>query len=259
GPAMPRVFAVIALVVEIEIVARPPRRIAHAVRAHAVQAVVALIRLEAAFGDAHADDRLRIDAESLHALDVGFHVGLAGERGAHAERAQVIAHGHLADLEWKAVPRRAVRLHVAAGIGAHPRRAADRRLHMRPGEAHAAPGEAVDMRRREMRMAVAGQVIPAELVAHDEQDVFRLFGHARHPPDVACPAASGSLAGMTLAQQIAPAISGMTIPIMPDAAEPMIPTPFVSSVMRVEPAWIDYNGHLNMAYYNVLFDRAVDE
>ncbi len=29
--------------------------------------------------------------------------------------------------------------------------------------------------------------------------------------------------------------------------------------MRVEPQWIDYNGHLNMAYYNVLFDRAVDE
>jgi len=38
-----------------------------------------------------------------------------------------------------------------------------------------------------------------------------------------------------------------------------IPTPFVSSVMRVEPEWIDYNGHLNVAYYNVLFDRAVDE
>lgn len=35
--------------------------------------------------------------------------------------------------------------------------------------------------------------------------------------------------------------------------------PFVSSTMRVEPAWIDYNGHLNMAYYHVLFDRAVDE
>src|SRR5580765_6465651 len=35
--------------------------------------------------------------------------------------------------------------------------------------------------------------------------------------------------------------------------------PFVSSVMRVEPQWIDHNGHLNMAYYNVLFDRAVDE
>ena len=35
--------------------------------------------------------------------------------------------------------------------------------------------------------------------------------------------------------------------------------PFVSSTMRVENAWIDYNGHLNMAYYNVLFDRALDE
>jgi len=39
----------------------------------------------------------------------------------------------------------------------------------------------------------------------------------------------------------------------------MIPAPFVSSVMRIEPQWIDYNGHLNVAYYNVLFDRAVDE
>ncbi|OQW52225.1 thioesterase family protein [Candidatus Raskinella chloraquaticus] len=35
--------------------------------------------------------------------------------------------------------------------------------------------------------------------------------------------------------------------------------PFRSSTMTVEPAWIDYNGHLNMAYYNVLFDRAIDE
>lgn len=35
--------------------------------------------------------------------------------------------------------------------------------------------------------------------------------------------------------------------------------PFVSSTMRVEPAWIDYNGHMNMAYYHVLFDRALDE
>jgi len=41
--------------------------------------------------------------------------------------------------------------------------------------------------------------------------------------------------------------------------EPLFFAPFVSSVMRVEQDWIDYNGHLNMAYYNVLFDRAVDE
>ena len=41
--------------------------------------------------------------------------------------------------------------------------------------------------------------------------------------------------------------------------KPVFAAPVVSSVMRVEPEWIDYNGHLNMAYYNVLFDRAVDE
>lgn len=41
--------------------------------------------------------------------------------------------------------------------------------------------------------------------------------------------------------------------------EPVFFAPFVSSGMTVEPDWIDYNGHLNMAYYNVLFDRAADE
>src|ERR1700743_1359825 len=46
---------------------------------------------------------------------------------------------------------------------------------------------------------------------------------------------------------------------MLERPETAVPTPFVSSVMRVEPGWIDHNGHLNMAYYNVLFDRAVDE
>ena len=46
---------------------------------------------------------------------------------------------------------------------------------------------------------------------------------------------------------------------MLDRADPEFPAPFMSSLMRVEPQWIDYNGHLNMAYYNVLFDRAVDE
>ncbi|WP_031335476.1 thioesterase family protein [Rhodopseudomonas sp. B29] len=38
-----------------------------------------------------------------------------------------------------------------------------------------------------------------------------------------------------------------------------IASPFQSGVMQIEPGWIDYNGHLNMAYYNVLFDRAIDE
>jgi acyl-CoA thioester hydrolase len=39
----------------------------------------------------------------------------------------------------------------------------------------------------------------------------------------------------------------------------MIAAPFVSSAMEVQKDWIDYNGHLNMAYYNVIFDRGSDE
>lgn len=35
--------------------------------------------------------------------------------------------------------------------------------------------------------------------------------------------------------------------------------PFVSSILRVQPAWIDYNGHMNMAYYSVLFDTALEQ
>ena len=35
--------------------------------------------------------------------------------------------------------------------------------------------------------------------------------------------------------------------------------PFRSSIMQIRPEWIDYNGHLNMAYYNVMFDHAIDE
>ncbi|MBR0810809.1 thioesterase family protein [Bradyrhizobium diazoefficiens] len=35
--------------------------------------------------------------------------------------------------------------------------------------------------------------------------------------------------------------------------------PFRAAIMQIEPQWIDYNGHLNMAYYNVMFDRAIDQ
>ena len=37
------------------------------------------------------------------------------------------------------------------------------------------------------------------------------------------------------------------------------PAPFVGRIQQVEDQWTDYNGHFNMAYYNVLFDRAGDE
>ena len=34
--------------------------------------------------------------------------------------------------------------------------------------------------------------------------------------------------------------------------------PLISPTQIVIEDWIDYNGHLNMAFYNVIFDRAVD-
>ena len=34
--------------------------------------------------------------------------------------------------------------------------------------------------------------------------------------------------------------------------------PIICPDQAIEPDWIDYNGHLNMAFYNVLFDRGVD-
>ncbi|WP_417728935.1 thioesterase family protein [Roseovarius sp.] len=35
--------------------------------------------------------------------------------------------------------------------------------------------------------------------------------------------------------------------------------PFLSSFHTVEEGWIDFNGHMNMGYYTVLFDRCADE
>lgn len=41
---------------------------------------------------------------------------------------------------------------------------------------------------------------------------------------------------------------------------PKTPDAFhLSPVMSIEPAWVDYNGHLNQAYYVVLFDKAIDD
>ncbi len=34
---------------------------------------------------------------------------------------------------------------------------------------------------------------------------------------------------------------------------------FRSSARTIRPEWIDYNGHMNMAYYAVIFDEAGDE
>ncbi|MFG1478820.1 thioesterase family protein [Xanthobacter sp. V4C-4] len=41
--------------------------------------------------------------------------------------------------------------------------------------------------------------------------------------------------------------------------EPVFFAPFVASSVKLDRAWMDYNGHLKMAYYNLIFDHAVEE
>lgn len=36
-----------------------------------------------------------------------------------------------------------------------------------------------------------------------------------------------------------------------------LPAPIPCKVRQIEPKWVDHNGHLNMAYYNVVFDDSV--
>jgi acyl-CoA thioester hydrolase len=37
------------------------------------------------------------------------------------------------------------------------------------------------------------------------------------------------------------------------------PEPIRTATRRVPPEWIDYNGHMNVAYYTLAFDKAMDE
>ena len=37
-----------------------------------------------------------------------------------------------------------------------------------------------------------------------------------------------------------------------------MPKPFIGALQTVENQWTDYNGHLNMAYYAVMFDKAAE-
>ena len=39
----------------------------------------------------------------------------------------------------------------------------------------------------------------------------------------------------------------------------MLLMPFKSKNRRVQKEWIDYNGHMNVAYYTLAFDEAIDE
>ena len=45
---------------------------------------------------------------------------------------------------------------------------------------------------------------------------------------------------------------------MASERDPPIPAPFVQDGLRVRPEWIDVNRHMNIAYYVLVFDQALD-
>ena len=133
--------------------------------------VIALKRCEATLSRVHADDRFRIDPKALHAIHIRDHVGLADQHAFRVDLTQMITQGRLAHPQREAIPGRSVAAYIAPGVEAHPGRAADRRLDIGLVEPHAHGGQPVNMRRVEMGVAVAGQIIPAQLVRHDPQYV----------------------------------------------------------------------------------------
>ena len=162
----PRIVGIVALLAQVVGIA--------ALLARRRMAVVAVELLEAAGAHQRRDGRAAFDAVALQPVEVGQHVSLARQRHADAGRPQVVADGLLAQGQRHAVPGGAVREHVAAGVVAHARGAADTRLHIGAREQHALGRQRIDGGRLEMRMAGARQVIGAQLVAHDEQNIFDL-------------------------------------------------------------------------------------
>lgn len=56
--------------------------------------------------------------------------------------------------------------------------------------------------------------------------------------------------------QTSSAVQPQSLSLTPQSAH--FDTPVIAPEMVIDAQWIDYNDHLNMAYYNVLFDRTGD-
>ena len=104
GPVFPRIGTTEAALSQIGVVSR-----IRVERPVGMKPVVALVRLEAAFGDRDADRGIRIDLEPFHALSIRDHMGLADNSRAHAERPQMIAERRLAHAQRNSVPSGAMR------------------------------------------------------------------------------------------------------------------------------------------------------
>jgi len=185
---MPWIVALIATFAQMRVIPLAPRLDQRPVRADRPHAVVALEHIEAAFRHPRPDDAVGLQPQSPHPFGIGVHMGLADQPARHARFAQMVAHRPFADLERRAVPAGAMAVHIPAGIGRHPRWPAYRRLHIGAGEPDAHCGQPVHVRRLQVRVSVAAQIVPAKLVEHDEQDVP---GFHQGSPSTAAPKLPG--------------------------------------------------------------------
>jgi len=141
------------------------------------------VDLDEAAGAQHAAGFvLAIEPQPRHAAFVSHHVSLAGECERALASVQVLAERDLSDRQRHAIPGRSMAGHVAAGVERHARRPAYARLYERTLEAYRPRREGVEVPRGETRMSVAAEVIGAQLVAHDEQEVAHR-AHASSPPN----------------------------------------------------------------------------
>lgn len=141
-----------------------------------VDAVVAEPGLEAYFVQLLGLGAVGGDGQPLLGIQVGRGVGLAHQCSADAVGPQVVAQGQFLKRQGHGVPRHLVAADVAPGVGRHPRRAADGALGVGAAEAHPGGGQAVDVGGVQVRVAVARQVIPAQLIAHDVEHVAHGLG-----------------------------------------------------------------------------------
>jgi len=152
-------------------------RLAHA--QHVVEPPVNLLRLLPGRGPAEVAgihvgrDPLLVAVELVGADEMH----LAGKAGSVAGGAQIVREGRHARGELGRVVPGADAAHALARHHREARGRAERRVAVGVLEERAAPGERVDVRRLDQRMAVAGQRLRRELVEHDEEDVRSALGH----------------------------------------------------------------------------------
>src|SRR5882672_4452166 len=166
----------------------PPLRVPRA--RFGVMPVVALLFDKTAARKQTAQFVRAVHLQARQSVDVRHHVRLADQHQLASGRAQVVAEGVLGDRQRHAVPRCAVARHISPGIKTHARGAAHARLRESTLEQRSTRSQRVQVRRGEPRMTVTGEVISAQLITHDEEQVAdrhrsgaRWFGQSALKPE----------------------------------------------------------------------------